>query len=112
MHLDIPSDAWEVALVMAISMYGSVANTFSSKNPPQKHNAIKHMLKDAVVAGFTGYIAYAIAKINHLGFYETHLLGGLSGYMGGRFLEEIVSRKFGRRSKTDDDRQDDDSGDV
>lgn len=88
----IPKEAYEALLVIATAMFGSVAHVFSDKNPPRRKKMAAAMSKSLVVSAFSGYTAFLMAKIMHLGFYETSFLGCMAGWMGGAFIEWAINQ--------------------
>ena len=82
----------ELSLTVAVAVYGSVASVLSRVKPPKGTVLAKELLKAAIIAGFCGIMAVLVAKYLKVGIYEQFLLGGISGYMGSRFLEMIEKR--------------------
>jgi len=89
----------EIAIVLGFSFYGSLAHTLMMNMSAGKRGMALFglVIMNTTIAGFAGLMGYLISKRFGLGVYETYMMAGMAGFMGGKFLDLVevyISRRF------------------
>ena len=91
----------ELALILGFAFYGSLAHTLMANRATGKRGMalLGLVVVNTTISGFAGLMGYLFAKQFGFGVYETYMIAGMAGFMGGKFLEIIevyISRRLNK----------------
>jgi len=89
----------EIAMILGFSFYGSLAHTLMANRATGKRGfaLLGLVIVNTTISGFAGLMGYLFSKHFGLGLYETYMIAGMAGFMGGKFLEIMevyISRRI------------------